>query len=234
MRQRIQSNVQEIRQRIDDAAKRSGRQGSDITLVAVTKYVDAETTQAVFEAGCHDLGESRPQLLWEKASVLGDLSIQWHLIGHLQRNKVKKTVPHVSMIHSADSLRLIQAIQQASAASQQTTDILLEVNVSGESAKHGFDAQDIDTMQLCLDEVATMPNIRVCGMMAMAGLTGNDNDARREFAALRTLRDQMMVRGTADHVSLDQLSMGMSGDFEIAVEEGSTLVRVGSAIFDGI
>jgi pyridoxal phosphate enzyme (YggS family) len=223
---RIAENVARVRGRIADAAARSGRPASQITLVAVTKYVSAAMVRPLIAAGCIDLGESRPQQLWEKAAALGDLPVRWHLIGHLQRNKVRRTLPLVTMIHSVDSPRLLAAIEEEPAA---TLPVLLEVNISGETAKQGLAPEAIESF---LAQAAGCRNVTIRGLMGMAGLEGGLDTARRDFAALRELRDRLRPRCPAG-VTLDELSMGMSGDFEVAIEEGATIVRVGSALFEG-
>ncbi|MEL7500247.1 MAG: YggS family pyridoxal phosphate-dependent enzyme [Planctomycetota bacterium] len=227
--QRFRENLEQVRQRIADAAARSGRTADDVTLVGVTKYVDAETTRQFVQAGCRCLGESRPQQLWDKSAALADLSIEWHMIGHLQRNKVKRTLESVSLIHSVDSLRLLKAINRLAQEQQLVASVLLEINVSGESAKHGF--QSIDELKSVVDASAEMENVKVDGLMAMAGLQGTLDDARREFVCLREMKNELTDLGLPPNVELRQLSMGMSGDFEVAIEEGATIVRVGSALF---
>ena len=229
MEKLIAENVAEIRARIARAAERSGRTPDRIALVAVTKYVLAELIRPVAAAGCCELGESRPQQLWEKAELLADLPVRWHLIGHLQRNKVRRTLPLTVLIHSVDSRRLLAAIDQE-AGDAGPVRVLLEVNVSGESAKFGFQPDEIEPL---LAELPNFANVSVRGLMCMAGLEGRPDDARREFAALRQLRDRLRP-SCPKGVVLDELSMGMSGDFEAAIEEGATIVRVGSALFKGI
>jgi len=228
---RIAENVAQIRERIADAAARSDRTADQITLVAVTKYVTAATTQALVAAGCFELGESRPQLLWEKAATLADPQIRWHMIGHLQRNKVRRTLPIAALIHSIDSPRLAAAVdEEAKAQRLPPIPILLEVNTSGEAAKHGFQPELIEPF---LTEATGYRNIAIHGLMCMAGLEGGLDEARRDFAALRELRDRLRCNCPPE-VNLNELSMGMSGDFEIAIEEGATIVRVGSALFEGV
>jgi pyridoxal phosphate enzyme (YggS family) len=247
----IADNLARIRNRIAAAAARSGRRPEDITLVAVTKYVNSAAARQLVAAGCHDLGESRPQDLWAKAAELAELASEppknqsspsdprplppdpcprWHLIGHLQRNKVERTLSIVSLIHSADSLRLIQAIDRAAAAAGRRVPILLEVNVSGDRTKHGFHPEEMTER---IEEIAGLANVDVRGLMAMAGREGNVSAARRDFARLRELRDGLKQSGPTS-TSLDELSMGMSGDFEAAIEEGATIVRIGSALFEGV
>ena len=226
---RIARNVADVRDRIADAAATSGRRADEITLVAITKYVGAEEVRALVEAGCHLLGENRPQHLCEKAEVCADLPIRWHMVGHLQRNKVRRTLPVVEMIQSVDSPRLIAAIDRVAAELACRVPILLEVNVSGEGAKHGFQP---DAVEAALVESAGCEHVEVCGLMCMAAFAGGLDAARRDFAALRALRDRLRP-GCPEGVKLDELSMGMSGDYEVAIQEGATIVRVGSALFEG-
>lgn len=211
------------------AATAAGRRAEDVRLVAVTKYVDAATTRLLVSAGCGDLGESRPQQLWDKHAALADLDVRWHLIGHLQRNKVRRTAPLLHMLHSGDSLRLLSEINDARGDAAPLP-VLLEVNVSGDAAKHGFSPIEVEPL---LDDLSRLKRLEVRGLMCMAGLEGSAADARREFASLRELRDRLR-NAWRGRFELDELSMGMSGDFEAAVAEGSTMVRVGSALFEGI
>ncbi len=224
---RIAENVARVREQIADAAGRSGRTADRITLVAVTKYVSADMVRPLAAAGCADLGESRPQQLWEKAAALADLPVRWHMIGHLQRNKIRRTLPLAAMIHSIDSVRLLSAIEEEQAP---PVPVLLEVNISGEEAKHGFQPEAIEPL---LAELAAYRRVAVRGLMCMAGLEGGLDAARRDFAALRALRDRLRPR-CPPGMAMDELSMGMSGDFEAAIEEGATLVRIGSALFEGV
>jgi pyridoxal phosphate enzyme (YggS family) len=224
----IAANVAEIRGRIAEAAKRSGRNADTVKLIAVTKYAEADEIRALVAAGCMDLGESRPQQLWEHAAALNDLPIRWHMIGHLQRNKVERTLPLVTMVHSVDSLRLTEAIDSAAGAVDRVMPVLLEVNISGEPAKHGFAPTEVEPL---LPQLSELKHTEIRGLMCIAGLEGGDDEARRDFAALRSLRDRLQSICPAN-VRLDELSMGMSGDFEIAIEEGATMVRIGSALFD--
>ena len=231
---RLAENLARVKDRIAAAAERSGRRPDQVKLIAVTKYVDANITRKLVEAGCLDLGESRPQELWQKAELLADLNVNWHMIGHLQRNKVRRTLPLVSLIHSVDSVRLLQSIESlaeelSTPTESRMVEVLLEVNVSGEEAKHGF-APDA-----CLQAIETaldMSHVRVQGLMCMAHLGSGQEGARRDFASLRALRDQLQE--SCDAASLGELSMGMSGDFEEAIKAGSTIVRIGSALFEGV
>ncbi len=227
---RLADNLEGIRRRIAAAAQRAGRAASDVRLVAATKSIPAEIVRPLAVAGCLDFGESRPQELWSKAEQLADLPVRWHLIGHLQRNKVERTLPLVAMIHSVDSLRLLAAIDEAAATIHRQVSVLLEVNISGDAAKHGFAPAEMPER---LREAAMLQHVQVRGLMGMASLVGGLEQALRDFRALRQLRDQLRALNVGG-LLLDELSMGMSDDFEVAIEEGATIVRVGSAIFEGV
>jgi PLP dependent protein len=225
----LAANLGLVKLQIAEAARRSGRSADDVKLVAVTKYVPAEVIPSLVSLGCSDLGESRPQALWEKAELLAGEAVRWHLIGHLQRNKVERTLPLVSLVHSGDSLRLLRAIDAAAATVDRRVPVLMEVNVSGDATKHGFPPDEVEPH---LTTIADLPHVEVCGLMCMASREGDLGQARREFSGLREMRDRL--RSVAPpQVKLDELSMGMSGDFEVAIEEGATIVRVGSALFQG-
>lgn len=226
---RIAENVAEVRQRIAAAATRSGRPAEAITLLAVTKYVGPDEIRAVVAAGCRDLGESRPQQLCERATGLVDSSVRWHMVGHLQRNKVRRTLPLVHLVHSVDSLTLVETIDRIAGELSMRGSVLLEVNISGEDSKSGLDPSAVEPL---LAELPNYPHVSVRGLMGMAALEGGPDTARRNFAALRELRDQLLPH-LPEGVCLDDLSMGMSGDYELAIEEGATIVRVGSALFAG-
>lgn len=226
----IAANLQRVREQIADAAQRAGRRPEDITLVGVTKYVDAAAARALLESGCHDLGESRPQSLWERAEALTGLPVRWHMIGHLQRNKVKRTLPYVSLLHSGDSLRLLETVDAEAKALGRMVDVLLEINISGDATKHGFRPEDL---RGSLPKIAALGNLQVRGLMTMAALEGGPERARRDFAALRELRDELRADGPVA-IELHELSMGMSGDFAEAIQEGATLVRIGSALWEGL
>ncbi len=234
MNNRLAENLASVRMRIEDSARRSGRTGSDITMVAVTKYVSADIAAQLAELGCVNLGESRPQELWRKADQLQISSIgpeiNWHLIGHLQRNKVERTLPLVSLIHSADSLRLLKAIDTAASQIKRRQPVLLEVNISGEMAKHGFSPNEIEPL---LPDLAALGNIEIRGLMCMASGAADLAQASAEFAKLRELRDRLLCVAPPN-IHFHELSMGMSGDFEAAIEQGATMVRIGSALFEGV
>jgi pyridoxal phosphate enzyme (YggS family) len=226
----IADNVDRIRERIAASATRAGRDPAAIRLVAVTKYVDAATAALVLEAGCQDLGESRPQELWSKSAAAELASARWHLIGRLQRNKVRRTLPLVDLIHSIDSERLLAEIDAEAAQLDVPPRVLLEVNCSGESAKQGF---AIDEVRRLAPSLGRFARVRVAGLMTMAPLEGDESAARATFAALRKLRDELAPQAPPN-VALEELSMGMSGDFESAIAEGATIVRIGSSLFEGV
>ncbi len=244
---RVAENLAGVRGRIAEAARRSGRSAEAIMLVAVTKYVDVEATAAVVAAGCLDLGESRPQALWLKAaavsaSATADASqgatgilpvpeaIRWHLVGHLQRNKIRRTLPLAHLIQSVDSRRLLDALDEEAAHLGQPVSVLLEANISGDATKTGLAPQDLEPL---LADAARWPHVAIGGLMGMASLEGGGAAAQRDFERLRQLRDQLAANAPPG-VSLTELSMGMSGDFEIAIAQGATIVRIGSALFEGV
>ncbi len=212
------------------AAASSGRSDADVQLVAVTKYVGPEVIRALAAAGCRVLGESRPQPFWEKAAALADLHLQWQMIGHLQRNKVRRTLPLVTMLQSLDSPRLASAVDRVAGELSLRLPVLVEVNISGDAAKHGFTPERIEPFLAAAPQLAC---IEVRGLMGMASAAGGRDQARRDFSALRQLRDRLRPN-CPQGVRLDELSMGMSGDYDIAIEEGATIVRVGSALYEGI
>jgi PLP dependent protein len=241
---RLTDNLAAVRDKIAQAARRGGRTSNEITLVAVTKYVDLDIASQLIAAGCRDLGESRPQELWSKAESFGQTTsrlapdapvgaespVRWHLIGHLQRNKIDRTLPLASLIHSGDSLRSLEAIDQTASKSERRVPVLIEINISGDATKHGFQPAEVAPN---LTSMAALASLQIRGLMCMASREGDLSQARREFASLRQLRDQL--RSIAPpNIDLRELSMGMSGDFEVAIEEGATMVRIGSALFEGI
>jgi pyridoxal phosphate enzyme (YggS family) len=227
---RIADNVGRVREAIASASRAAGRDPASVRLVAVTKYVDSLAAAQVVAAGCKDLGESRPQELWTKASDPNLSGAAWHLVGRLQRNKIRRTLPLVSLIHSVDSERLIEAINEQAGELETPARILLEVNCSGDAAKQGFSPGEVRQL---LPKLADLAHVRVDGLMTMAPLDGGDTAARRAFSALRQLREQLLAE-TPPNVKLSELSMGMSGDFAAAIAEGATIIRIGSTLFEGV
>ncbi len=241
-RRMLHANVVRVRDRIAEACRQAGRAPDTVTLVAVTKYVSAEVTRLVRAAGVVDLAESRPQTLWDKAAALatqGDAA-RWHLIGHLQRNKIRRTLPILSMLQSLDSLRLLEAIEAeairpAEAIKSPGTlipplDVLVEVNLTDDPGRSGVSPADAPRL---VAAAARSSVVRLQGLMGMAARPDSGSDARRDFARLRSLRDDLAAT-TADSMMLRQLSMGMSGDFEAGIFEGATIVRIGSALVEGL
>jgi PLP dependent protein len=226
----LQSNWQRVCDAVAKAAQSSGRTAADVTIVGVTKYVDDAITRKLIHAGCKVLGEARPQQLWSKAQSLSDLPVQWHLIGHLQRNKVRRTLPITSLIHSVDSVRLLEAIAEEASQQQRVARVLIEANVSGDATKTGLAP---DALPPLIEASMQWPSVKVDGLMTMAGLDAERQTVHHQFASLRGLRDQLQSQ-FGGSVQLTELSMGMSGDFEIAIAEGATIVRIGSTLFDGI
>lgn len=229
---RCAENLAAVRGRIAEACGRAGRRPEDVRLVAVTKYVDVAVTRLVAEGGCLDLAESRPQQLWTKAEALAGHAppIRWHLVGHLQRNKVRRTLPAVSLVHTLDSGRLLEAIESEAAARGSPCEVLVEVNLSPDPSRSGAPLADVPDL---VAAAAAAPHVRLRGLMGMASHPDSPAaDARRDFARLRDLRDRLA--GEAPPDALQELSMGMSGDFAEAILEGSTMVRIGSALFEGV
>ncbi len=218
-----------LEDRIRAACGRSGRPRSAVTLVAVTKLVGPTAATILTELGVLDLGESRPQELWHKAEPLPP-AVRWHLVGHLQRNKVERTLRRVYLIHSVDSIRLLNALEAEAATQGRPLDVLLEINVSREPNKTGFAPDELIGLG---SHLAALRRVRPLGLMTMAAQTDNPEGARPTFAELRRLRDRLQGEG-GETLKLNHLSMGMTNDFELAIEEGATLIRVGSALFDGI
>lgn len=225
----IHRNYCRIQDRIKSACLRSQRNPDSVRLIAVTKYAQLEWVQALIRLGCIDLGESRTPQLEERATQLSP-SIRWHFIGPLQRNKVRRTIQYSSLIHSVDSIKLLKTIDRIAGESQRQPHILIEVNLSGETNKKGFSRET-----LCSEwnSICNVSHLKITGLMTMAPHVQDPELARPVFTELRELRDQLIQDSPAP-LSLPELSMGMSGDFEIAIEEGATLVRVGSALYEGL
>ncbi|MAG93899.1 MAG: YggS family pyridoxal phosphate-dependent enzyme [Planctomycetaceae bacterium] len=227
----VARNLKRVRQRIDAACERSGRDRSSVRLVAVTKYAQPEWVDALIELGVTDLGESRPQQLIQRVPRFPE-HVCWHLIGHLQRNKVRGVLPLFGMCHSIDSVRLLARIDLIASELKlpERPRLLLEVNVSGEDGKDGFDLAVLETEW---SAITKFENVQPAGLMTMAPLTDDVEECRPVFGGLRALRDRLVER-TGSEQLLGELSMGMSRDFEIAIEEGATLVRVGRTLFEGL
>jgi len=225
----VRANYLSVLDRMNAAARRAGRKPEEIRLIGVTKYVDSSVTRYLVEAGCRDLGESRPQVIWDKSADLSDLEINWHLIGHLQRNKAKRTLPLLTTMHSLDSERLLQQVEQDVGPRENPLDLLLEVNISGDPDKTGLSiVEGEQLLEKWLMRREKFPSLKIVGLMGMGSLHGGQDQARTDFEVLRNLRDRWAVRFG---LPLNELSMGMSDDFEIAIEQGATMVRIGSILF---
>ena len=232
-RHRLAANLAAVRDRIAAACRQAGRSPESVTLVAVTKYLSTDLTRLVLEAGVTELAESRPQTVWAKAEALA--AARWHLVGHLQRNKVQRTLPLLAMLHTLDSLRLLEAIQaeseRVSTGERPPCEVLVEVNLTADPGRSGAAIADLPAL---VRAAAGSPAVRLRGLMGMAGHPDADAaDARRDFARLRTVRDELAAT-LPDPAALAELSMGMSGDFEAGILEGATIVRIGSALFEGL
>ena len=223
-------NWKKVCGRVHEACKKAGREPTSVRVIGVTKYVDMARTTALYDAGCRDLGESRPQALWEKARGFTADDVRWHVIGHLQRNKVGKTMPYNPVFHTIDSVRLAQALSCSATELSMVADGLIEVNLSEDRGRSGLLP---DSMLDSASQILELPGLYVRGLMGMASHPEAGRSPRHEFAYLRELRDTLIER-FPDAGGLPELSMGMSGDFEDAIYEGSTMVRIGSALFSGL
>lgn len=218
--------IREVRLRVAEAATRSGRSAEAVTIIAVTKTVPVERVALAYELGLKVFGENRVQEARAKKSVLQYPLIRWHLIGHLQTNKVARAVELFDLIQSVDSVRLAEALEHSAAARERTVSVLLQVNASGEASKEGVSVGELLTLAA---ETLRLPHVRVQGLMTIAPYTTQPEEVRPVFQKMRELRDEM--REQFPQASWDALSMGMSNDFEVAIEEGATMVRIGRAIF---
>jgi len=224
----IARDLARVRTRLAAAARRAGRSPDDVTLCAVSKHQPAAAIRAAYAAGQRRFAENYAQELRDKAAELADLaSLEWHFIGPLQRNKVKYVVGTAALVQSVDSVPLLTELSRRAAAVGAALPCLAEVNIAGEASKSGVEPDDLPAL---LDAFAALPAVTCIGLMMMPPFSDDPEEARPHFRALRALRDREAAR-PRPRVELRQLSMGMSGDFEVAIEEGATLVRVGTAIF---
>ncbi len=223
----VEDNLRRVKERLARAAERAGRPPDEVGLVVVSKGRSLAEIREVLAAGHRVLGENRAQELREKMAALPD-EVEWHFVGHLQTNKVNMVVGKVELIHSVDSLRLAEAISSRACRLGTVQEVLLQVNVSGEASKFGVAPEEVEEL---LARTAALPGLRVRGLMTIAPAWAAGNDARPYFRRLRELRDSL--RETYPEMGVDLLSMGMTQDYEVAVEEGADLVRVGTAVFSG-
>lgn len=216
-----------VRGRVAAAARSAGRDPSSIRLVAVSKTFPIDAIREAYAAGQREFGENRVQEALEKIAACRDLEIRWHLLGHLQTNKAKKAAPAFSTIHSVDSVELLQKIDAAAADTGRAPELLIQVDLAGEATKFGVPPSDVPRL---FDAAVRCDAARVAGLMTLPPIPESPEDARPWFRRLRELRDEWRAAGVPRSM-LAELSMGMSGDFEVAIEEGSTMVRIGTAIF---
>ena len=222
----IRENIEEVKEKIRLACVKSERDMNDVTLIAVSKTKPLPMLQEAYECGIRDFGENKVQELMEKIPAMPD-DIRWHMIGHLQRNKVKYIVDKVYMIHSVDSLRLAEEISKEACKKNVCVNILVEVNVAEEDTKFGTTCEDAIAL---VENISRLPNIKIHGLMTIAPNVENEEENRIYFNRLKQLSVDIRSKNI-DNVYMDVLSMGMTGDYQIAVEEGSTYVRVGTGIF---
>lgn len=222
----IKENINYVEHVIDKACNESGRNRSEVTLIAVSKTKPVEMLQEAYETGCRDFGENKVQELVDKYEVMPK-DIRWHMIGHLQRNKVKYIVDKVYLIHSVDSLRLAEEISKEAVKKNVNVNVLIEVNAAGEETKFGTTTEE--AKQLVRD-VAKLPNVYIKGLMTIAPMVDEAEENRQFFKQLKKLSVDIAAENI-DNVSMEVLSMGMTGDYSVAVLEGATLVRVGTGIF---
>ncbi len=220
----IFDNLKYATERIEAATLRSGRQAGQVTLLAVTKTVSAERIREAAALGLTLIGENRVQEAWAKFPLLSDLPLSWHLIGHLQSNKVKRALHFATLIESVDSLRIAREIDREAAALGKRIECFLEVNTSGESQKFGVAPDEAEALA---GEIANLPHLHLTGLMTIGALSADSQRIRSCFRTLRRLQERLNAAGSG----ITRLSMGMSDDFEIAIEEGATLVRLGRALF---
>jgi PLP dependent protein len=216
----VKENLDHLKKNLNNA---------DCRLIAVSKTHSAEAILEAYNTGHRDFGENKVQELVEKHAALPQ-DIRWHMIGHLQRNKVKYLVNFISLIHGVDSMKLLQEIDKEAGKAGKIVNCLLQVHIAEESTKFGLNEVELQNLLLG-NEIAQLQNIKIAGLMGMATYTDDDSQVRHEFKKLRSLMEKLKHETLPDNVSLEELSMGMSGDYSIAIEEGSTMIRIGSAIF---
>lgn len=222
----LKENLENVEEKIQEACRRSGRKREDITLIAVSKTKPIETLQHAYDLGVRVFGENKVQELSEKYDALPD-DIHWHMIGHLQRNKIKYIIGKTELIHSVDSLRLAEAIEKEAAKRNLTADVLMEVNIAREESKFGLLPEEVDEF---IEKVQKLPHLQVKGLMTIAPFVENPEENREVFAQLKKLSVDIATKN-AHNITMSILSMGMTNDYQIAIEEGATMIRVGTGIF---
>lgn len=222
----VTENLKSVEEKINRACERCGRKREEVTLIAVSKTKPVEMMEEALQSGIRTFGENKVQEIVKKQPLLPD-GLDWHMIGHLQRNKVRQIAGKVAMIHSVDSLRLAEQIQKEYKNLDIMAKILIEVNIAGEESKFGLASEETEEL---IRKIAQMPNLRVCGLMTIAPFTDDPEKNRIHFSNLRKLLVDINSKNI-DNISMTELSMGMTGDYEVAIEEGATMVRVGTGIF---
>lgn len=222
----VAENYKAVEQKVCEACARSGRDRSEVTLIAVSKTKPVEMIREAFDAGADVFGENKVQELCDKYEVLPE-ELHWHLIGHLQRNKVKYVIGKAELIHSVDSMRLAEEISKESVKKGTITDILIEVNVAEEESKFGVTVEETENL---IRQIAVLPGIHIQGLMTIAPYVTDPEENRPVFRILKKLAVDIKKKNI-DNVNMNVLSMGMTGDYEVAIEEGATMVRVGTGIF---
>jgi len=226
MGEQIRENLSEVRRRMEAACRRCGRDPQEVTLIAVSKTKPLEALNEAYACGARDFGENKVQEITAKEPQM-PRDARFHMIGHLQRNKVRQVIGAVTMIHSVDSLRLAEQIELEAARGDVTVDILLEVNVAREESKYGFDPDEVAE---AVQKIAAYPHLHICGLMTIAPFVDDPEENRGVFRKLYQLSVDIKSKNI-DNVTMSVLSMGMTGDYEVAIEEGATMIRVGTGIF---
>lgn len=219
-------NLKKVEDNVDTACRKAGRSRDEVTLIAVSKTKPVEMLSTIYNQGIRDFGENKVQEMCDKMEQLPS-DIRWHMIGHLQTNKVKYIVGHTTLIHSVDSLHLAKEIEKQAEKKDVTVDILVEVNIAEEESKFGIHKEE--TYEL-VRQIAALPHVHICGLMTIAPYVENPEDNRMYFRGIRQLSVDIAEQNI-DNVDMDVLSMGMTGDYMVAIEEGATMVRVGTGIF---
>ncbi len=222
----IKENIEKVEQNIKAACAACGRESGEVKLIAVSKTKPVPMLEEAYANGCRDFGENKVQELVDKYEIMPK-DIRWHMIGHLQRNKVKYIVDKVFLIHSVDSLRLAQEIEKEAAKKGVSVNVLVEVNVAGEESKFGATVQEAVSL---VEQIVQLPHVRVKGLMTIAPYVEDSEENRRYFAKLKQIYVDI-IHKNIDNVFMEELSMGMTGDYEVAITEGATYIRVGTGIF---
>ncbi|MBS6516777.1 MAG: YggS family pyridoxal phosphate-dependent enzyme [Clostridium sp.] len=222
----IKENLEEVHERIRQACQKSGRREEEVTLISVSKTKPVEMLKEAYEAGSRDFGENRVQEIMEKYEQMPE-DVRWHMIGHLQKNKVRQVIDKAVLIHSVDTVELAEQIEKDAAKRDLTVDILLEVNVAEEESKFGFRTEEVEDAVMKIKE---LPHVHIKGLMTIAPFVSNSEDNREVFKKLYQLYVDIRSKNI-DNVNMSVLSMGMTGDYEVAIEEGATMIRVGTGIF---